>query len=69
MYSNNPNQQTQKERQNAQFQLNEITSKKTQFLIQQLKYDNFENSNKSGKYLANQLQCKKERAIIPAIKN
>lgn len=42
--------------------------KKTQFQIQQLKFNSFQYSNKANsKYLANLLQYKKEKSIIPAI--
>lgn len=39
-------------------------TEQTQFIIQQFKYENFQYSNKTGKYLANQLQRKKEKSII-----
>ena len=60
-YTNNPNK--------PRTQLESIIHKKTQFPIQQLKYENFQYSNKSSKYLANLLQHKKEKAIIPSILN
>lgn len=42
-------------------------TKKTQFCIQQLKYDQFHLSNKAGKHLANMLQFKKDKSLIPSI--
>ena len=62
IYSNNPNKK--KEPHSTKFQLDEIISKQKQYLIQQLKYNNYENSNKPNKYFASQLQCKKDKAII-----
>ena len=50
-------------------QLETIIHKKTQFFIEQLKYENFQYGHKSSKYLANLLQHKKEKAIIPFILN
>ena len=47
----------------------ELSNLKTQFLIQQLKYDNFQYSNKAGKCLASQLQHKTEKSIIPSVIN
>lgn len=35
--------------------------------LQQLKNEKFQYSNKANKYLANQLQRKKEKAVIPSI--
>ena len=66
-YSNNPNEQTHNELRLLKTHLEAIIHKKTQFIIQQLKYENFQYSNKSSKYLANLLQFKKEKAIIPSI--
>ena len=68
-YTNNPSDQIQKELKEAKTQLESIIHKKTQFLIQQLKYENFQYSNKPSKFLANMLQRKKEKAIIPSIIN
>lgn len=36
--------------------LNEFVNKRSQFLLGRLRYDKFEHSNKTGKYLANQLK-------------
>lgn len=65
--SSNPTEQIEKELNNLKAQLENIIHQKTQFLIQQLKYDNFQYSNKAGKYLANQLQHNEEKSIIPSI--
>lgn len=54
---------------NITYKLNNIINKKTQFLIQKLKHNYYEYSDKSGKYLANQLRRQQEKTIIQAIKN
>ena len=46
------------------FQLDEILNKKMQFLIHQLRQENFEHSNTSGKHLANQIKQNKENNKI-----
>ena len=55
--------------QNTKLQLDKILSKKTEFILQQLRYNNFEHNNKSGKYLANQLQHNKEKSLITAVQD
>ena len=67
IYSDNPNKQIKKEQHDTKFQLDEIISKQKQFLTQ-VKYDNFENSNKPSKYWASQLQRKKEKQISLTIR-
>uniref|UniRef100_A0AAQ5ZBJ0 Reverse transcriptase domain-containing protein n=1 Tax=Amphiprion ocellaris TaxID=80972 RepID=A0AAQ5ZBJ0_AMPOC len=57
------------ELQNAKLNLDNILSKKTEFLLQQLRYNDFEHNNKSGKFLANQLQRNKEKSFITAIQD
>lgn len=52
-YTKNLDDQTLSELRNAQDQLEEIIHKKMQFIIQQVKYHNFEYNTKSGKYLEN----------------
>ena len=47
----------------------EHINRKTQFLIHRLRYEKFEYSNKSGKYLANQIKQNKERTTISTIIN
>lgn len=42
-------------------ELNEIINKRTQFLIHRLRQEQFYHSNKSGKYLANQIKRNKEK--------
>lgn len=61
---NNPSEEIQKEMNKLKTQLENIIHKKTQFLNQQLKYENLNYGNKSSKLLANLLQYKKERAIL-----
>uniref|UniRef100_A0AAR2JRJ2 Reverse transcriptase domain-containing protein n=1 Tax=Pygocentrus nattereri TaxID=42514 RepID=A0AAR2JRJ2_PYGNA len=50
-------------------ELNEILDKKTQFMLQRLRLENFEHGNKSGKFLANQLKLNKEKTAIHSIKD
>lgn len=68
-YNINPDKQTLNDLNHTKNQLDIILNKKTEFMIQQLKYDQFQYSNKSSKLLANLLQHKKEKAIISAIQN
>lgn len=68
-YSTNPDEQTLNDLNHAKAQLDNILHQKTDFIIQQLKYEQFQYSNKSSKLLANLLQHKKEKAIIPTIQN
>ena len=49
-YANNPSDQVWTQLQCTKSQLDNILSKKTEFIIQQLRYHNFEHSNKSGKF-------------------
>lgn len=54
--SSNPSEPKQTELKELRAQLEIIVHKKTQFLIQQLKYNDFQYSNKANnKYLANLL--------------
>lgn len=62
-----PSEEVQTELKQLRTQLDSIINKKTQFCIQQLKYDQFHLSNKAGKYLANMLQYKKDKSLIPSI--
>lgn len=50
-------------------QLETIIYKKSQILTQQLRYEYQQYSNKSSKYLANLSQHKKEKALIPSIRD
>uniref|UniRef100_A0A3Q1CLT5 Reverse transcriptase domain-containing protein n=1 Tax=Amphiprion ocellaris TaxID=80972 RepID=A0A3Q1CLT5_AMPOC len=68
-YAINPSDQLWSELQNAKLNLDNILSKKTEFLLQQLRYNDFEHNNKSGKFLANQLQRNKEKSFITAIQD
>lgn len=68
-YTTNPNEQTGNKLNHLKNQLETIIHRKTEFIIQQLKHEKFQFSNKSGKYLANLLQFKKERAFIPSLLN
>uniref|UniRef100_A0A3B3I4T3 Reverse transcriptase domain-containing protein n=1 Tax=Oryzias latipes TaxID=8090 RepID=A0A3B3I4T3_ORYLA len=52
---------------NLKLQLNDIINKQTQFQIQRLRLERYENSNKSGKFLANQLKINKEKSTITSI--
>lgn len=67
--SRHPSEPKQKELKELKTQIDDIIQKKkTQFQIQQLKFNGFQYSNKANsKYLANLLQYKKEKSIIPAI--
>lgn len=60
----NPTEETQ-----IELQLNEIIKKYTQFLIYWLRQEAFHHSNKSGKYLANQIRRNKEKATISIQEN
>ena len=60
-------EETQIQLRQLKAQLDSIINKKTQFCIQQLRYDKFHLSNKAGKYLANMLQHKKDKSLIPSI--
>ncbi len=64
---NNPTENTQDTLRKYKFQLNELINKHTQFLIQRLRQENFQHSNKSGKYLANQIKQNKEKTTIAVI--
>ncbi len=64
---NNPTENTQDTLRKYKFQLNELINKHTQFLIQRLRQENFHHSNKSGKYLANQIKQNKEKTTIAVI--
>ena len=68
-YAINPSDQLWSELQSAKLHLDNILSKKIEFLLQQLKYNDFELNNKSGKFLANQLQRNKEKSFITAIQD
>ncbi len=51
----------------AKLELNEIINKKTKFLAQRLRWQEFEYGNKSGQFLANQLKINKEKTTICAV--
>lgn len=68
-FAKNPTDTITKELFSAKERLNSILSKRTQFLLQQLRYTNFEHNNKSGKYLANQLERNKEKTLITTIQD
>ncbi len=53
----------------AKLELNEIINKKTKFLAQRLRWQEFEYGNKSGQFLANQLKINKEKTTICAVKD
>ncbi len=53
----------------AKLELNEIINKKTKFLAQRLRWQEFEYGNKSGQFLANQLKINKEKTAICAVKD
>uniref|UniRef100_A0A669DGZ9 Reverse transcriptase domain-containing protein n=1 Tax=Oreochromis niloticus TaxID=8128 RepID=A0A669DGZ9_ORENI len=53
----------------TKLELNEIINKKTKFLVQRLRLQNYEHGNKSGQFLANQLKINKEKTTICAVKD
>lgn len=59
IYSTNPSEQIQSELNHLKIELDNIIHQKTQFIIQQLKHQQYQYSNKTSKYLANQLKHKK----------
>ena len=59
----------EKEIRACQVKLNEITTKKTQYLIKKLRLQHFNHNNKSGKFLANQIKQNKEKNTISVIKD
>lgn len=67
--SSNPTEETQNELRKYKFKLNDITNKKTQFLIHRLRQEHFHHNNKSGKYLANLIKQNKEKTTISIIKD
>ncbi len=67
LYSNNPSGEIQNKLRLLKTELESILHKKTEFLIQQLKLEQFLYSNKTSKLLTNLLQHKKEKALIPSI--
>lgn len=67
LLSYNPSDDIQIELKHSQRQLDNIIERKTQFCIQQLKYDQFQYSNKTGKFLANMLQHQKDKSVISSI--
>lgn len=68
-YAINPTEQTLKEIRETKYQLDNIINKKTQFMLQRLRYKHFEHNDKSGKYLASQLKRNKEKSYITTIKD
>ncbi len=52
----------------AKLELNEIINKKTKFLAQRLRWQEFEYGNKSGQFLANQLKINKEKQLYVLLK-
>lgn len=68
-YTTNPSEEMQCELNCLEVELDSIINQKTQFIIQQLKYKQYQYSNKMGKYLANQLKRKQEKVIILSIYN
>lgn len=69
IYNTSPEEQTLKQIRKAKLELNEIINKKTQFMVQRLRLEQFEHSNKSGKLLANQLKTNKEKSTINSVKD
>lgn len=67
--ANTPSEATHKELRKQKSLLNEIINKRTQFLIHRLRHETFHHSNKSGKYLANQIKRNKEKTTITTIKD
>jgi len=65
--THNPTEETQDSLRKYKLKLNELINKHTQFLIHRLRQENFHHSNKSGKYLANQIKQNKEKATVPLI--
>uniref|UniRef100_A0A672F570 Reverse transcriptase domain-containing protein n=1 Tax=Salarias fasciatus TaxID=181472 RepID=A0A672F570_SALFA len=65
----NPTEENEKKLRQYKLQINQILNKKISFLINRLRQENFHYSNKSGKYLANQIKRNKEKSTIPTIKN
>lgn len=46
-----------------------MINKKTQFLVQRLRLQNFEHSNKSSRFLTNQLKINKEETTTCSVKD
>lgn len=51
----------------VELQLDDFVNKRIQFMIERLRLEKFEYNNKSGKYLANQLKCNKEKTLISVV--
>ena len=68
-YANDPQNDLWIKLQNEKIKLDGILSKKTEFILQQLRYKNFDFNNKSGKFLASQLQRNKDKSRITAIQD
>ncbi len=64
---NSPTEETQNKLREYKCKLNAIINKHNQFLIHRLRQEEFHHSNKSGKYLANQIKRNKEKATISVI--
>ena len=68
-FANDPQNDLWIKLQKIKIELDDILSKKTEFILQQLRYKNFEFNNKSGKFLASQLQQNKEKSLITTIQD
>lgn len=64
-----PSEETQNELRKYKLQLNKIMNRKTQCLMHRLRYENFKYSYKSGKFVANQIKCNKEKTTMAFIKD
>ncbi|MBN3294582.1 LORF2 protein, partial [Polypterus senegalus] len=63
-----PEEELQNKLHKSKLELKGIIDKKTQFLAQRLRIENFGHGNKSGKFLANQFKINKEKTAICAVK-
>uniref|UniRef100_A0A669EVM6 Reverse transcriptase domain-containing protein n=1 Tax=Oreochromis niloticus TaxID=8128 RepID=A0A669EVM6_ORENI len=68
-YASHQDQETLNKIRKTKLELNEIIDKKTKFLVQRLRLQNYEHSNKSGQFLANQLKINKEKTTICAVQD
>uniref|UniRef100_A0A669D815 Reverse transcriptase domain-containing protein n=1 Tax=Oreochromis niloticus TaxID=8128 RepID=A0A669D815_ORENI len=68
-YASHQDQETLNKIRKTKLELNEIIDKKTKFLVQRLRLQNYEHGNKSGQFLANQLKINKEKTTICAVQD
>lgn len=68
-YAANPTENEHCELRKYKLELNDLINKKTQFLIDRLRYNKFQFNNKSSKYLENLIKPNKEKTTITVIKD